>query len=321
MSSSSLSWWTILNLCFLPHGWFWSRVGISVGSFGDFATSFILVGVFALLLALLFPMFGISRLGPLFLSAGDFSPILISADVSTFLFASLFLTVGISRLGPLFLSAGDLFNFSFLSWYINFFVGVLIPQGWNISFYIYLGSCWSDAQYFCIIFIFIFFFPTSSSVPTTAVAFLLASLFVRVGISECSQDLHNLLLNFADEKVLNLSRSKGIHLGNDTKSLVIQQVRRRFSVCAIHAQSACLLSRLGHFSEGAHLGAQRRAHFRSREEVSRQELRSHFEAFVRGRRLKRAGLLHIWAFHQNHILVINIYVHSIKQYVIMKIQQ
>ena len=111
--------------------------------------------------------------------------------------------------------------------------------------------------------------------------------------AECSQDLHNLLLNFADEKVLNLSRSKGIFLGNDTRSLVIQQTRRRFAVCAIRAQSACLLSRLGHFSEGARLGAQRRANFKSREEVTRQDLRSHFDAFVRGRRLKRAGLLHI----------------------------
>ena len=111
--------------------------------------------------------------------------------------------------------------------------------------------------------------------------------------SECSQDLHNLLLNFADEKVLNLSRSKGIYFGADTRSLVIQQIRRRFSVCATRAQSACLLSRLGHFSEGARLGAQRRAHFKSREEVIRQDLRSHFDAFVRGRRLKRAGLLHI----------------------------
>ena len=104
--------------------------------------------------------------------------------------------------------------------------------------------------------------------------------------SECSQDLHNLLLNFADEKILNLSRSKGIHMGADTRSLVIQQIRRRFSVCATRAQSACLLSRLGHFSEAARLGAQRRAHFRSREEVSRQDLRSHFDAFIRGRRLK-----------------------------------
>ena len=112
-------------------------------------------------------------------------------------------------------------------------------------------------------------------------------------MGECSQGLHDLLLSFAEEKFQNLNRTKGMSLGKDMHSLIIQQVRRRFSVCAIRAQSACLLSRLSHFSQGACLAAQRRAHFSNREEASKVDLRIHWEANVRGRRLNRTGLLHI----------------------------
>ena len=110
--------------------------------------------------------------------------------------------------------------------------------------------------------------------------------------ADCSQDLHDLLLNFADEKVLNMGRSKGISIDQSTRSLIIQQYRRRFSVCAIKAQSVCLLTRLSHMMEGARAAAQRRADFRSWEEASKRDLISHFEANVRGRRLNKVGLLH-----------------------------
>ena len=110
--------------------------------------------------------------------------------------------------------------------------------------------------------------------------------------AECSQDLQDLLIKLAEEKFKKLSRSGGILLDDSKLSLILQQYRRRFSVCAIRSQAACLLSRLGHISEGARLAAQRRAHFMSKEEASRRELRSHFDAYVRGRRLHRAGLLH-----------------------------
>ena len=111
---------------------------------------------------------------------------------------------------------------------------------------------------------------------------------------ECSQDLHNLLRSLADIRVENMARSRGIPLREDKTSLILQQYRRRLSVCAIPAQSACLLSRLGHMPERARLAAQRRAQCMRAEEASKQDLRSHFEAQVRGRKLHKAGLLHFF---------------------------
>ena len=110
---------------------------------------------------------------------------------------------------------------------------------------------------------------------------------------EGSQDLHNLLAVFADEKAANLSRSKGVPVSKHQHSLILQQFRRRFSVTAVNAQSACLLTRLGHMGEGARQAAQRRALCLRQDEASRQDLRAHFDAHIRGRRLHRAGLLHI----------------------------
>ena len=112
-------------------------------------------------------------------------------------------------------------------------------------------------------------------------------------LADCSQDLHDLLVRFAEEKAANSARFQGIALTNSQKLLILQQYRRRLSVCAIRAQSACLLSCLGHFSKGAHNAAQKRAICISRDEAARMDLRIHFQAHVRGRRLHHVGLLHV----------------------------
>ena len=111
--------------------------------------------------------------------------------------------------------------------------------------------------------------------------------------ADCSQDLQDLIIRFAEEKVKNVTRSGGAPVPEWKLSLILQQYRRRLSVCAIRAQSACLLSRLGQFSDGARLAAQRRAAFMSREEANRRDLRVHWEATVRGRRLHKSGFLHL----------------------------
>ena len=110
---------------------------------------------------------------------------------------------------------------------------------------------------------------------------------------ESSQHLQELLVQFAEERAKNLSRSAGVALNSSHQALILQQYRRRLSVCAIRAQSACLLSRLSHFSEGARLGAQRRSIQLSREEASRKDLKSHWSAHIKGRGLHKTGLLHI----------------------------
>ena len=111
---------------------------------------------------------------------------------------------------------------------------------------------------------------------------------------ECSQALHSLLRSLSDIRVENMSRSRGIQLLEEKTSLILQQYRRRLSVCSIRAQSACLLSRLGHMSEGVRLAAQRRALCMRGEEAAKRDLRSHFEAQVRGRRLHKSGLLNFF---------------------------
>ena len=110
-------------------------------------------------------------------------------------------------------------------------------------------------------------------------------------MGEISQDFQHLLIRFANERTKNVSRSGGVPVYEKT-SLILQQYRRRISLCAVKAQSACLLSRLGHFSERARMAAQRRATFRSREEAAIRDLRFQWEAQVRGRGLHKSGFLH-----------------------------
>ena len=76
------------------------------------------------------------------------------------------------------------------------------------------------------------------------------------------------------------------------KSQILQRFRRRLSICAVKSQAACLLSRLSHFGEAAQLVAKRRDKARVEEDFARRDIRAHWEANVRGRRIS-AGLLHL----------------------------
>ena len=111
-------------------------------------------------------------------------------------------------------------------------------------------------------------------------------------LGEGSQDLHKLLQVFATEKADEISRSSGRPLSANERGLLLQQLRRRLSVCAIRAQSACLLSRLGHYRPAAQAAAKRRETEIQRHELSNRDLRSHWLATVRGRGLQRIGSLH-----------------------------
>ena len=76
-------------------------------------------------------------------------------------------------------------------------------------------------------------------------------------------------------------------------SHVLQQFRRRLSICAVRAQSGCLLSRLGHYGDTAAQAAKRRDQARAQDKVAKLELRAQWESSVRGRRISRVGVLHI----------------------------
>jgi hypothetical protein len=110
---------------------------------------------------------------------------------------------------------------------------------------------------------------------------------------ECSQDIHDLLSRFAVEKANKECRSTGRPITESARGQILQQHRRRLSVCAVRAQAACLLSRLGHTGDGARQAAQRRAAAKSRVESLKADLNAHWEAHIRGRRLKNVGRLHL----------------------------
>ena len=59
----------------------------------------------------------------------------------------------------------------------------------------------------------------------------------------------------------------------------------------IKAQSSCLLSRLHHTAPGAKEAANWRAVAKGREGLAQMDQRAHFEAHVRGRRLRNIGVL------------------------------
>merc|ERR1711954_75217 len=111
-------------------------------------------------------------------------------------------------------------------------------------------------------------------------------------LAEGSQDLHKLLQIFASEKADKIRRSSGRPLSANERGQLLQQLRRRLSVCAVRAQSACLLSRLGHYGPAARSAAKRRETDRQRQEQSSRDLRSHWLATERGRGLQRLGSLH-----------------------------
>ena len=110
---------------------------------------------------------------------------------------------------------------------------------------------------------------------------------------EVSQHLHDLLAQFADCMADKVSRASGRPVSDDLKGLYLHQLRRELSVTAIRAQSACLLSCLGHMSPGARQAAQRRNVAKRLEEVARRDAKAHWEAEVRSRRLLRVGRLRL----------------------------
>ena len=110
---------------------------------------------------------------------------------------------------------------------------------------------------------------------------------------DVSQDFHTLLKDLATSKAAHISRMEGRPVSDSECGLILHQLRRRLSVSIISNQSSCLLSRLGHMVPGAKEAAKRRAAAKHREELVKKDQRAHFEALVRGQRLRNIGLLTI----------------------------
>jgi hypothetical protein len=110
---------------------------------------------------------------------------------------------------------------------------------------------------------------------------------------DVSQDFHHLLKSLAVSKATHIAHTEGRPVSESERGLLLHQLRRRLSVTIITAQSSCLLSRLHHMAPGAKEAAKRRAVAKHREGLAQMDRRAHFEAHVRGRRLRNIGVLRI----------------------------
>ena len=110
---------------------------------------------------------------------------------------------------------------------------------------------------------------------------------------EVSQHFHDLLKNLAVSKAALIAQTEGRRVSDSERGLILHQLRRRLSVCIISAQSSCLLNRLHHMHPGAKEAAKRRAFTKQRTERNILDARAHFEANIRGRRLRDIGVLHV----------------------------
>ena len=110
---------------------------------------------------------------------------------------------------------------------------------------------------------------------------------------DVSQDLHELLKSLATSKAAHISQMEGRPVSDSERGLLLHQIRRRLSVSIVTSQSSCLLSRLHHTAPGAKEAAKRRAAAKGRESLAQMDQRAHFEAHVRGRRLRNIGILRI----------------------------
>ena len=74
-----------------------------------------------------------------------------------------------------------------------------------------------------------------------------------------SQDIDRYLKTCAKHKAFKLTRMFGTIVSQFQGSQILQQVRRRLSVCSVRAHAACLLSCLGHIKPEAKEATERRS--------------------------------------------------------------
>ena len=106
---------------------------------------------------------------------------------------------------------------------------------------------------------------------------------------EGSQDLHSLLKDLAEAKVLAKARASGELPSDHEVSLTLSQYRRLLSTVAVSSQATCLISRMGHLGGAAQDAALRRNLSVRRKVALRVEARAFYQAHMRGRGGHRTG--------------------------------
>ena len=106
---------------------------------------------------------------------------------------------------------------------------------------------------------------------------------------EGSKDLHTLLNILADTKVKKNGLARGIIGTDEEKAIHLSQFRRKLSLVAAKAQSACLIGKLAKVGVEFRQAAKRREWVRREEERLKEERRSFWQANVCELGLARRG--------------------------------
>ena len=108
---------------------------------------------------------------------------------------------------------------------------------------------------------------------------------------EVSSDLGRVISALAESRVLYLARECGKPVTDGWRSVVLGQYRRYFSTLFVKVQAACLTARLGHLGIGAREVAGRRRDLMGQEARARREAEAYHAAYVRGRGMRRGGIV------------------------------
>ena len=108
---------------------------------------------------------------------------------------------------------------------------------------------------------------------------------------EASSDLGRVITALAESRVLFLARESGKPVTDGWRSVILGQYRRYFSSLFVKVQAACLTARLGHLGPAAREVAGRRRDLMAQEERSRREAAAYHAAYVRGRGMRRRGIV------------------------------
>ena len=108
---------------------------------------------------------------------------------------------------------------------------------------------------------------------------------------EGSKDLHDLLDTLAESKLKTMGLARGMQGTEMERGNILGQFRRRLSVAAAKAQSACLIGKVSKVGEGHRQAAKRRAWVRREEEKMQEERRIYWQASIREKGLARGQLV------------------------------
>ena len=108
---------------------------------------------------------------------------------------------------------------------------------------------------------------------------------------EVSSDLGRVITALAESRVLFLARESGKPVTDGWRSVILGQYRRYFSSLFVRVQAACLTARLGHLGPVAREVAGRRRDLMAQEERARREAAAYHAAYVRGRGMRRRGIV------------------------------